>query len=277
MKKINIVSQIRKVGITTIVTVPLLVSSSLFFSPVNAEITTTTTTPANITTTTSKESVNSEKNSLTKISDIKSRADKEIDRRVTSMKDLINRINSIVKLTQSQKNDFVSTLQTNISSLSSLRVKIDGDTDIATLRVDVKSVINQYRIFAVLEPQIMIMKTSDIIDNSIPKFTTFAAKLNTRIQSAQASGKNVSALVTAYTDVQSKISDASAQSKNAYALVVNLTPANYPVNTVMQSARTDLKTGFADLKLARADIQTIIDGLKLLNTSSRASITPTVR
>src|SRR5579872_6107659 len=84
----------------------------------------------------------------TRQTNLKTRADNEITRRITALNDLITRINGFTRLTADQKSSFVTQIQTEINTLTSLKTKIDADTDTATLKTDVQSIVAEYRVFA---------------------------------------------------------------------------------------------------------------------------------
>src|ERR1035437_2225976 len=87
-------------------------------------------------------------NDANSVQNLKSRADSEITRRISSLTELISKINTLKKLSVTDKSSFVSKLQTEINSLNTLKTKIDADTDLVTLRTDVASIIQSYRVYA---------------------------------------------------------------------------------------------------------------------------------
>lgn len=211
----------------------------------------------------------------TRMANLKSRADAEVVRRVTSLNKLISLINSFKKLTSAQKQGLVSDVNGEITNLTALKSKIDADTDVATLKTDVQSVILQYRVYVLYIPKVHILAGDDRIVNIASKLSTLAAQLNTRIQSAKSSGKDVTSLEASYNDMLSKITDATAQADNADTTVLPLTPDGYPGNrTQLISAFNMMKTGYQDLKAVLADARTIVSGLKTLETGASNSATP---
>ena len=272
MSNYKILSSIKKNSVKTFIVIPVIASSLIFTSPVHAidntqgAPTTSITKSANPTTT----------NTASKLVTLKQKAEKEIDRRVTSMNDLITKINTTNKLSQAQKDSFDVTLQTNISNLTTLRAKIDADTNIDTLRVDVKAIIEQYRIFAILEPQIRLLKSSDIIDASIVKMNSIASKINIKILQLQSKGKNVTSLEMTYSDLLVKLADAKVQSDGVNNSVISLTPSSYPATNQFKQARSDLKQANLDLKGAREDIKSIMNAFKTITVSTTLNSTSSV-
>lgn len=160
----------------------------------------------------------------------KTNANKEIERRVTSLNGLIVKINNIKKLSESQKAAFVSMIQSEINSLETLKAKIAADTDLETLKVDKQSIVQSYRIYALFLPQISILSHADVILNIVDMMKT--------------KSPDATAL--------EKIESAYTQTQSAINLVVSLTPDGYPGNkTSLESARKLLQSARLDLNAAR--------------------------
>jgi len=211
-----------------------------------------------------------------KIAHLQARANKEIDRRVNSLQNkLIPRIKNMKRLTADQKSSLTSQVQTEITSLNNLKTKIAGDTDLATLKADVRSIVTSYRVFALFIPQISLLSAADRTLTITDKINTLATKLQTRMQTAQNKGNDVSSLQTKLTDMQNKISDAKTQANNIINAVIPLTPGGYPGNTsTLQSARTMLQTAHQDVVTARQDAKVIIQGLRAFG-KTKTAISPT--
>lgn len=207
-----------------------------------------------------------------RVEKLKEKANKEIDRRIDSLNKLITKINNIKRLTTDQKSSLVAQIQSQIDQLNSLKTKIAADTDIATLKTDVQSIVTSYRIYLLYIPKIHILTGSDVMLETADKLTEISNKLQTRITEAKAQGKDVSSLETTLASMQSKITDAKKQAEDAKNAVLPLTPEGYPGNkTTLESARKMLQTGRQDLNQARIDAKTIINGLKSLKINTSTS------
>jgi len=207
---------------------------------------------------------------------LKTQGDTEINKRLVSLKDTSTKITNAKKLTSAQKSTFTNNINTEINNLTTLQSKIDNDSDLTTLKNDVKSVVVSFRVYALYLPQTRIIVSSDDILYVNSELTTIANKLNVLIQKYQVQGKDVSSLTTAYNDMLAKVSDSTVQANKALNTVTPLNPAGYPGNiTQLTQAKADVKTGVSDLKAARADIKTIVTGLKELKATTIPSSFPT--
>lgn len=200
---------------------------------------------------------------------LKAKAEKEINRRIESLSKLISRIGEMKKLTTAQKTALTSQVQAEITSLTNLLAKIKADTDLATLRADIKSIVDSYRIYALFMPKIQILGAADKVLNTADQMSSQAARLEAKINEKQTAGQNVTDLQTLLVDMKTKIIDAETQAQSAIDIVTPLTPAGYPDNkSSLQSARAMINTAHKNLKTAHQDARQIIVGLMKLGKLS---------
>ncbi len=207
------------------------------------------------------------------VANLKARADQEIDRRITSLNNLITKINAMVRLSASQKTTFTNNIQADITNLTTLKTKIDADTDITTLRTDVKSIVSDYRVYLVFMPQINLLSYADRMSYTVTNMTTILTKLQARVSQAQSAGKNVGNAAALLTSAQNELNDANTQITNVINQVVPLTPAGYPGNeTALKSARTTLQTVYTtDLVAGRQNLMSVIQILHGLGGTPTAT------
>jgi hypothetical protein len=198
-----------------------------------------------------------------RVQSLKSRADTEISRRVSTLNSLTTKINVLKRLSSAQKANFISDIQNNITSLTSLNIKIDADTDPTILQADVKSIVDNYRIFALYVPKVHQLTGSDTITDVVLNLKSLTTKLQTKITADQKADKNVTDLQVKLTDMQAKTTDAETQEQNIYTTVIQLDPSGYPDNLgSLQSALQMSETAKTDIQTARKDAQLIINELK---------------
>ena len=213
-----------------------------------------------------------------RITTAKSHADQEIERRITALNDMNTKVQAMVRLSADEKTSISTAISNQISTLTTLKAKIDADTDLATLKTDIKSITASYRIFVLIIPQGRIEVAADKIATAVTSLTTLAGKLQTRIADAQAAGKDTASLSASLSDMNTKLADANVQASAAASEVANLTPDNGD-KTKMQSndqalkdARAKIQVALKDLATARQDAGSIVTGLKDLNVSGTTSV-----
>jgi hypothetical protein len=264
MKKLSLIA-----GSVAITTLAAIVPLAAFAQTADAGVTTTVGTP--VVSVSAKGSA-----SLTKGM---ARADQEITRRITNLNSASARIAEAKTISSSEKSSIQANLSTEIGNLTSLKAKIDADTDASILKTDVQSITVDYRVYLLVLPQTRILAGSDRVSTIVSDMQTLAPKLETRITAAQNAGKNVNGAESAYTDMQAKIADANTQSSAAVSETASLTPDQGNATTeasnkvAVKDAAAKIKVATTDLKAARADIKTIESAVKGVGASATASTT----
>ena len=198
------------------------------------------------------------------------KADTAITARIADLNKLNARVQAMKNESGAEKANISTQVQTNITGLTTLKAKIDADTDVTVARTDAATIFSTFRIYALVVPQGDILAAADRVTTINGLMTTLGTKMQARITADQAAGKDVSALTSAMTDMNAKIADAGTQSQTAQSGVINLVPDQGNKTTeasnhaALLAARTNIKTSTADLKAARQDVKTILAGLKTL-------------
>jgi len=212
-------------------------------------------------------------NQAARMATIKARSDAEITDRLTSLNSASLKINAATKLSSNDKSTFGSEIQTDITNLTTLKAKIDADTDITTLRADAKSIFTDFRVYAVFLPQVHELAAIDTMGVTTANLQALSAKLQSRIQTAQGNGKDVTSLQGLLSDMNTQITNAQNQYSGVEGEISPLTPASYPgSNATLQDGRSKIKSGAADLKSAFQDAKQIVQGLKALEGKTATSI-----
>lgn len=210
---------------------------------------------------------------------LKQRALNEIDRRITSLTNVGDRITKVKKLTDAEKTQLQNNIQTEIASLNALKDKIQSDTDLQTLRTDTKSIVTSYRIYLLYLPVTRIIIAADDLLATADKLSSVAATLQTKITEAKGQGQDTASLDSLLTDIQTQITAAKTQANNAITSVTTLNPTAYPGNKqFLQDARKMLQAALKNLQTAKQDAHKIIESLRKLgkhtDISPSVSITP---
>jgi hypothetical protein len=209
----------------------------------------------------------------------KTKAGNEIDRRIKALTDLSTRVTGMTKVTAEFKQNLATNVQNQITALTNLKAKIEADTDGATLKTDIQTITQSYRVFALVIPQARIAAAADREATLINMLAGLGAKLQARLQTAQQAGADVTALATALTDMGNKLASAQTHAQAAITGSATLTPDNgdaagMKANTdALQAARKEIEAAHQDLIAARKAADTILKGLKTLKVNTTASTT----
>ncbi|MBX4192212.1 hypothetical protein KW798_01875 [Candidatus Parcubacteria bacterium] len=196
------------------------------------------------------------------------KADQEIDRRIQSLQKLVTRVGSMAKVTDEFKANLNTNVQNQIGGLTQLKTKIDADTDETTLKGDVKTIKDAYRVYVLLIPQAVLAATADRIVVLVDMMVGMGNKLSARIDAAAQAGADVTALKAALADLGTQLTQAQAKAQSAVNGSAGLSPDQGDVKVTasnaaaLKVARTDVQAAHDALVKARQDIQTILQGLK---------------
>ena len=197
------------------------------------------------------------------MTNLKSRGDNEIDRRLQVLSTLANVVDESRHLSASDKSQLKDQIQSDQSGLSALKAKIDADTDLPTLRVDLRKIVTDFRVFVLLIPKIHMVRAIDLFQDAAGFLEKATTKLQSLIDTAKGQGKDTAADQTAFDDMLAKISDAKAKLQGLAAELLSLAPSGYPGNrSASMAAREKIRQAKTDLTEARADARKILGDLR---------------
>ena len=208
----------------------------------------------------------------------RTRAAQEIERRIEALTKINVRIGGVTKISDQFKANLNTNIQNQITALTALKVKIEGDTDLNTLKTDVQSITKLYRIFALIMPQTHIAAMADRTATAINIMIGIGNKLQARLTEMQNAGADVSALIATLSDMGAKISDAQAKAQAAVDVTATLVPDDGDKDKMaankaaLTEGRDNLKEAHQDLVNARKYITTILKGIRELSASSSATV-----
>jgi predicted nucleic acid-binding Zn-ribbon protein len=216
-------------------------------------------------TTTKNSTANTQAAKQAALQNIISKGDQEIERRLTSLSTLTNKVNDATKLTPDNKSTLSSEVSSTSSGLTSLKSQLDSQTTVAAAVADAKDIYTEYRVYALVAPKINLVKVADDQQVVQAKLTSLAQKLQTRITADQHASKNVTTLESEISDMNSNIRTAQAISSNIESSVINLQPSDYNSNHALLSGDdARLVTAHSDDKAALTDAKNIVSSLKNL-------------
>jgi hypothetical protein len=210
-----------------------------------------------------KDNSNAEKQ---RVDNLKERANREIDRRVASLSKLTSRINLIVRITSEQKTSLISEISKNITELTALKNKVTSDTDLATLKGNVKSIVDSYKIYGVFVPKIHLLITINKTDQAQIKLSDIALKLEDRIKTLKDGGKNVTSLEADLIDMKTNLANAKTKIDALQEKIFAVIPADYPGNKgILVDGKNAMASIRKDLATARQDAGKIVEVIKAMD------------
>jgi len=203
----------------------------------------------------------------TRLTTIVTKGDQEITRRLSALNKLAATITSTVKLSTTDKQLLSTEVTSATTGLTQLKSKLDAETTLDAAREDAKSLVTQYRVYALVTPKVHLVKVADGQILVGTKLTELATKLQQRISDLKTTGKNTSTLESTLSSALAKIVAAQMLSSSVQAKVIALQPTDYNSDhTILVGMNTQLKTAHQDLVDARAGMKTAITAIKTLET-----------
>lgn len=205
----------------------------------------------------------------------KGKADQEIDRRISTLNVLSARIDEMKRVSSSVKTSLKATIAAEISALTTLRATIDAETVLDNLKAEIKSITQEYRIYALVIPQIRIAASSDRIQGIVGAggyLDVAAAKVEARLNATTTASSE--ALKKLDTEMRAKMAEANTLAQAAVTLTASLKPDNGDVTiaasnkAAIEDARGKIKAATADVNAAVATLHKIIAGLKVKGNST---------
>lgn len=155
---------------------------------------------------------------------------KEIDRRISSLNSLIERINAVKKLSTASKSTFTSQIQAEIESLETLKEKIQSNTDLETLKIDLQSIVKSYRIYALYVPKMRIFIAADRLGVATDNLSNYSATLSGIIDERKAQNEDLAEEEQLLSELNNAIQNAKSKYSEAVSIATPLLPTGFPDN-----------------------------------------------
>ena len=198
-----------------------------------------------------------------RLPDIQARVDKRISRRIDVLNKLVSRLGSDTHLAANDKSLLLNEDQNAISSLNSLKAKIDADTTIADARTD-EAQLPTIHVYDFIVPQNHRLIAVDNLQALAAKVGTSLTNIQAKVTNLQNHGTDVSAIQALLTDANSKLLTINGQLTIDERELSALTPTSSNPAATFTQVRQDfgtIRTGFSgiktDLTQMKADAQSL--------------------
>jgi hypothetical protein len=186
----------------------------------------------------------------TRLNNLVARGQQEISKRVQSLGSLESKIQSS-KLSDTQKSTLTPLIDTNVAGLKTLSDQIGAGTDVTAVKALDQKVYTDFRIYAVVIPQINEARSLYGERNSADSFITVTLpKIQAKLDAAKAKGKDVSARQTAVDNAKTTLASIQADIDGQVTKALGVKPSDYPA------------TSKTDLGAVRSEIKSIHDQMK---------------
>jgi hypothetical protein len=196
---------------------------------------------------------------------LKARCIEAIDKRLPALARAKQHLADSAWVTDGHRSALNGQLDAQTEGLKALKEKIAGDSDRETLIADCRSIVHDYRVFALMLPKTRLVIGADRVPGAAARLTQVAVKLQGRIDEAEAAGKDVTAAQEALDKMTTEVGSATDAADGVADAVLPLKPQDYPDNKpVLDGARTSLGQAHGHLKAAAAAGRQVVAALKAL-------------
>ncbi len=181
------------------------------------------------------------------------------------------------RLTADQASALQSEVTANEQGLTTLKARLDAETDPTAARTDVKNIYQQFRIFAVVLPRDYSQMWLEILTHVDTRLKNLEPQIQDAINSAPASER--AQLNKLFSDYKAQLADAEGQMDAAQGVLPLLTIQRYNNDKLayranLMTLHNDLKTAHGNIKQAASDLHQMVRILKGISASSSATATP---
>ena len=175
---------------------------------------------------------------------IKARGSQLIKERINSLTSNGKVIAESNKLSTEQKASFATIISTNIAGLTTLGNSIAANTEASSTKTLVNKIYTDFRIYAIVLPQIRLEKRINELQNHIPKLTEAFVKIQTKIDAQKAKGKDVTVWQKSLDDAKVLVTADTAKLATLFVQISALKPADYGTSSkaIIESVNAGVKT-----------------------------------
>ena len=174
-----------------------------------------------------------------------------IDARLAALaKDTATVSNSQV-LTDAHRGQLSTVLSDSTSGLTALKAKVATETTVAALREDATSMVNDYRVFLLLGPQVRLTTAGDFADRAVTRAQEAHDKLASAVAEKKAGGADTTAAEADLAAMQAAIASAQGHLDGQVAALLAMEPG--PDGTAIRAGVSTARSGIGS---ARADLLT---------------------
>lgn len=203
-----------------------------------------------------------------KLQNIITRSNTLISNRLTSLNALSTRVQDDSRLSSSEKSSLSSNIQTDISGLTALKTKIDGDTDATTARADEKTIITSYYVYAAFEPKMRYLIVLNNLQLTTSTMQALVPQLQNLINTLKNQGSDTSQLQSLLNDISSQLQTINSTVSADITTVQNIPTTSSPASGTWSKIKSDItQIVRADFAKIRSDFEQMRPLFKQLITA----------
>lgn len=166
-------------------------------------------------------------------------------------------------LSSTDRTTLLNMLNAELAGLAAVQQKIQADTTPKQATADYQTVFTQFRVFALVLPQVRFAAMADDLANGVvPKLTDAQTTLQTLL-SGPDQAKDTPAVQQAMSDLSIQVSVIGPLLDGLSSSVLAFTPAQWNADpSLLSTPRSELTTVRADARTAESDVAAVVGALK---------------
>lgn len=185
-----------------------------------------------------------------------------IDGRLETLHALSLAVNNAKDLTSADRSTLTGLINGDVSSLTSLRDKVAGETTVSAVRTDAQAMVDDYRVYLLVVPKVHLTNVFDIEATVVPTLQKVHDRLAVRV--AAAPGGGTVAEKSELADMQTQIQNAQQAEAGQVAtlLAIQPSPNADAIHAALKPLVDSAKGARKDLAQAHADAKEVAAALK---------------
>jgi hypothetical protein len=174
------------------------------------------------------------------------------------------------EVTDSARSTLTQVLSSDTSGLTALKTKVAGETTVAAVRADGKSMVDDYRVYILVAPKVHLTHALDVESAALPRLTKVHDELADRLARDPSADTAANKALLADMSAQIQAADSGIDGKDAALLALQpgpdgkaLTASVKGISGAAKGARDDIKKAVDDAKKVRDALK---DGKKASNS-----------
>ncbi|MEO8207780.1 MAG: hypothetical protein ABI598_02000 [Chloroflexota bacterium] len=189
----------------------------------------------------------------------------EVDRRLATIDRLQGAIGNADVLTDDHAAALRKILADSESGLKALRAEIADDTTVPELTEDIRRIFSEYRIYALVTRQVVLVRADDRVDAAAARLTHASEQLTAAIERAAGNGKDVTEAQGHLDAMLAAISAAKSEVAGDAAAVLAQTPTTWNTGAakpILDAARASISAAHTDLRTALTEARAVMAALR---------------
>jgi len=188
-----------------------------------------------------------------------------IEKRLQDLQHAEDLLNQATHISQATKDELATVINDNQSKLTELEGDIAVEDDITACKDLVHAIIQDYRVYIVVLPQIHGMAVADKLSGFADKLDELKAKAQEKTNELKNDGKNVETIETLITEAGSAITAARTDIDEAQAKFESMSIPEWEQSiTLRQQGRQELVSARQNLNNARQSLMNAVNAIKTL-------------